>query len=93
MKEVRIDFKQSAFEDFKELSAHQRLGGLAKRYYRELFDFPPGEWGRMRREFGKNTFVSDRHMPFVIKVVVAGEDAGWVHLYVTEFKAREKLEK
>ena len=90
MKEVRVDFKQSAFEDFIELSANKRLGGLAKRYYRELFDFPPGEWGRMRRQFGKNTFVSDRHVPFVIKVVMAEEKAGFIHLYVTEFRARPK---
>lgn len=93
MREVRVDFKQSAFEDFNELSADKRLGGLAKKYYQELFDFPPGEWGRMRRQFGKNTFVSDRHIPFVIKVVVAEERADGVHLYVTEFKARPKLEK
>ena len=93
MKEVRIDFKQSAFEEFAEISADKRIGGLARRYYRELFDFPPEEWGRMRRAFGQNTFVSDRHIPFSIKVVVVEEKADWVHLYVTEFKVREKLEK
>ncbi len=93
MKETRVDFKQSAFEDFKELAANKRLGGLARKYYRELFDFPPGEWGRMRRQFGKNTFVSDRHIPFVIKVVVVEERADLAHLYVTEFKARPQLEK
>lgn len=88
MKKVLIDFKQSAFEDFKGISADKRLGGLAKKYYRALFDFPPEEWGKMRREFGKNTFVSDRHVPFVIKVVVVEEKAGFIHLYVTEFKPR-----
>lgn len=88
MKKVIIDFKQSAFEDFEELCGCPRLGGLAQKYYRELFDFPPEEWGRLRTEFGKDTFVSDRHIPFIIKVVVVEEKAEFIHLYVTEFSPR-----
>lgn len=88
MKKVIVDFKQSAFEDFEALSEDKRLGGLARRYYQELFDFPPEEWGRLRREFGKDTFVSDHHIPFIIKVVMVEERAEFIHLYVTEFSLR-----
>lgn len=88
MKKILVDFKQSALEDFKEISGNKRLGGLARKYYRELFDFPTAEWGKLRRQFGKNTFVSDPHLPFVIKVVVAEERADSIHLYVTEFRER-----
>lgn len=88
MKKVIVDFKQSAFEDFEALCGDKRLGGLAQRHYQELFDFPPEEWGRLRREFGKETFVSDHHIPFIIKVVVVEERAEFIHLYVTEFSSR-----
>jgi hypothetical protein len=88
MKKVIVDFKQSVFEDFEGLCGDKRLGGLAERYYRELFDFPPEEWGRLRREFGKDTFVSDHHIPFIIKVIVVEERADFIHLYVTEFSPR-----
>jgi hypothetical protein len=88
MKKVIIDFKPAAFESYEKLSVDKRLGGLAKRYYNELFDFTPEHWGRLREEFGKNTFVSDHHTPFIIKIVVVEEGADSVWLYVTEFKNR-----
>ncbi len=88
MKKIIIDFKPSAFENYTRLSKDKRLGGLAQRYYNELFGFPPEQWGRLREEFGKSTFVSDHHTPFIIKVIVVEEKAGSVWLYVTEFSAR-----
>lgn len=83
-----IDFKPSAYENFISLSQDKRLGDLAWRHYRELFDFPPERWGKLRTEFGKSTFVSDRHTPFIIKVVVMEDGAGETHIYVTEFSIR-----
>jgi hypothetical protein len=88
MKKIIVDFKQSAFDNFEALSRDKRVGGLAQKFYRELFDFPPEEWGRLRREFGKDTFVSDRHIPFIIKVAVVEEKPELVHLYVTEYRLR-----
>ena len=92
MKKIIIDFKPIAWTSYQNLSKDKRLGGLAKRYFDELFDFPPEQWGKLRKEFGKNTFVSDNHTPFIIKVIVAEETTDSVQLYVTEFKSR-KLEK
>ena len=88
IKKVIIDFKPSAFGNYERLSKDKRLGGLAKRYYDELFDFPPDHWGKLREEFGKNTFVSDHHTPFIIKVIVVEEKEDSVRLYVTEFSRR-----
>jgi hypothetical protein len=90
VKKVVIDFKPNAWSGYQGLLGNKRWGGVAKKYYDELFEFPPEEWGRMRREFGKITFVSDRHMPFVIQVIVVEQTASLLHLYVTEFKARER---
>ncbi len=87
MKKIIVDFKPGAYESFSRLAADKRLGGLARKFYQELFDFPPDEWGRLRTEFGKNTFVSDNHMPFIIKVVAEERD-GELYLYVTEFSLR-----
>ncbi len=89
MKKVVIDFKPTAFESYQRLSRDNRLGGLAKRYYDELFDFPPEKWGKLREEFGKSAFVSDTHTPFIIKVIVAEEKADLLWLYVTEFSLRK----
>jgi len=88
MKNIIVDFKPSAFEGLSALLSDKRLGGLAKRYYEELFDFPPEEWGRLRHEFGKDAFVSDRHTPFIIKVIVVEETEDYTRLYVTEFSRR-----
>jgi hypothetical protein len=89
MKKVVIDFKPSAYVNYQRLAADKRWGGLAKRYYDELFDFPPEKWGRMRKSFGKDCFVSDRHTPFVIKLVIAEEKTDRLWLYVTQFTRRE----
>ena len=89
MKKVILDFKPSAFDSYERLSHDKRVGGLAKRYYRELFDFPPDQWGKLREEFGKGAFVSDNHTPFIIKVVVVEEKADSIWLYVTEFSLRK----
>jgi hypothetical protein len=88
VKKVTIDFKPAAWDSYDKLSKDKRLGGLAKRYYNELFDFPPEQWGKLREEFGKNTFVSDNHTPFIIKVIVVEEKADLIWLYVTEFSRR-----
>jgi hypothetical protein len=88
VKKVIIDFKPAAFANYEKLSKDKRFGGLAKRYYGELFDFPPEQWGKLREEFRKNTFVSDNHTPFIIKVIVAEENDDSVRLYVTEFSRR-----
>ncbi len=88
MKKVVIDFKPSVFESYGRLSSDKRWGGMAKRYYDELFDFPPEKWGKLRRDFGKDCFVSDRHTPFVIKVVVVEDKADHLWLYVTQFTRR-----
>ena len=88
MKKIIIDFKPTAFDSYERLSKDKRLGGLAKRYYDELFNFPPEQWGKLREEFGKNTFVSDNHTPFIIKVIVVEEKTDSVWLYVTEFSRR-----
>ncbi len=45
MKKVIVDFKPTAFKSYEMLSNDKRVGGLAKRYYEELFDFPPEQWG------------------------------------------------
>jgi hypothetical protein len=88
LKQVIIDFKPSAFDGYSELLRDKRLVGLAERYYQQLFDFPPEEWGRLRREFGKGTFVSDHHTPFIIKVIVVEETKDFIKLYVVEFSRR-----
>ncbi len=87
-KKVIVDFRPIAFEHFERLVRDKQLGGLAHKFYLELFDFPPEEWGRLRREHGKDTFVSDRHMPFIIQVIVVEESADQIKLYVTEFDRR-----
>lgn len=88
MKKIIIDFKPDAFAEYERWCKDKRLGGLAKRYFQELFDFPPEEWGRLRKEFGKDTFVSDNHTPFIIKVVVVEEKVDSIWLYVTAFSKR-----
>lgn len=89
MGNIHIDFKSSAFDSYEKLSNDPRLGGLAKRYFNELFDFPPERWGKLRKGFGKDTFVSDTHAPFIIKVIAEEEQDASVRLYVTEFRLRE----
>ena len=88
MKKVIIDFKPNVWDSYEKLSKDKRLGGLAKRYFGELFDFPPEQWGKLRKEFGKDAFVSDNHTPFIIKVIVVEDKADSVWLYVTEFSPR-----
>ncbi|HXL74152.1 MAG TPA: hypothetical protein VN963_11075 [bacterium] len=89
MKKIIIDFKPTAWDSYDKLSNEKRMGGLAKRYYEEMFDFPPERWGKLRKEFGKITFVSDNHVPFIIKVIVVEEQSDSIWLYVTEFRYRK----
>jgi hypothetical protein len=88
-KKIIIEFKPIALEHFEKLTLDKRFGGLALKFYRELFDFPPEEWGRLRKEYGKETFVSDKHIPFVIQVIVVEETDDHLKLYVTEFDRRK----
>ena len=94
MEKIRVFFDTEAKESFDLLKGGKDLfiAQLAIRYFNELFDFPPDHWGRMRREFGKDTFVSDNHCPFEIK--------GWIEdttptrtLHILEFSRRKRHTK
>jgi hypothetical protein len=94
MEKIDIYFETGAFENFSALKDGADLftAQLAVKYYNQLFRFPPEHWGRVRRELGKDTFVSDRHCPFEIK--------GWIEetaplrtLHILKFAIRNKHTK
>jgi hypothetical protein len=91
MENVIIFMETGALKEFEALKDGEDLfiSQLSVRYYNELFRFPPDRWGRVRRELGKDTFVSDRHCPFEIR--------GWIEdtqpkrtLHVLQFSLRKR---
>lgn len=90
MEKVRVEFSFEADESFKEIQKGSPLTSqLAIRCFNELFEIPPETWGRIRRENGVDTFVSEKHYVFDIRGVI--EDTKPTRtLNVTHFELRKK---
>ena len=68
MENINVIFDTEALQGFIALRNGESLftAQLATRYYNQLFRFPPEHWGKVRHEFGLDTFISDSHCPFEI---------------------------
>ena len=93
MEKVRVVFSFEASESFETLKKSPPLvSQLAVRYYNELFEIPPENWGRIRRENHQDTFVSEKHCVFDIRGVV--EDTPPIRtLNITHFELRKKAQR
>ena len=49
MEKFQVSFNWEAAAEFEELLGNTAVGGLAKRYLKELHDFPPEAWGDIHR--------------------------------------------
>ena len=67
MKKIEVTLSPRAQEEFAELLEIIPVSGLAKRYLKELDDFPPGNWGDIHEKDGKGYFKSDNHVIFDIQ--------------------------
>jgi hypothetical protein len=65
------------------------LSQLALRYYNALFDFPPERWLRLRKEFGHDTFTSDRHCVLDIRGILE-DTRPFRTLKITHFEVRKR---
>jgi hypothetical protein len=90
LERVRIEFSLEARDDFEVLRTGPPLvAQLAIRCYNELFEIPPETWGRIRRENGRDTFVSEHHSIFDIRGII--EDTTPMRtLNITHFELRKK---
>ena len=91
MENILVFMEIEALRDFENLKGGTDLfiSQLSIRYFNELFHFTPDHWGRVRRELGKDTFVSDGHCPFEIR--------GWIEntqpkrtLHILRFSLRNR---
>ena len=53
MEKIQVVLNDEATKEFLALSKDPVLGELAKRYLRELHDFPPEAWGDIHRKEGQ----------------------------------------
>ena len=67
MEKIKIILSFEAQKEFEELLENIAVSGLAKRYLKELDDFPPEGWGDIHEKDGKGYFKSDNHVIFDIQ--------------------------
>lgn len=93
MEKVRVEFSFEANASLETLrKGPPFIAQLAIRYYNELFEIPPENWGRIRRENGWDTFVSEKHCVFDIRGVIE-ESRPARTLNITHFELRKKGRK
>ncbi len=91
MEKFQVFLDDEATAGFEELTGHKAYGELAKRYFKELYDFPPSAWGDVHRKEGQNYFKSDNHVIFDIqgKILLDGQ-GHYIGLKITRFRLRKK---
>jgi len=87
----QVVLNDEAAADFEELASHKVFGELAKRYLKELNDFPPEGWGDVHRKDGQGYFKSDHHVVFDIQGKLMTDGQGFVMgVKISRFRLRRR---
>jgi hypothetical protein len=91
LEKVKVLLSQEAQAEFEALLGHKIFGGLAKRYLKELNDFPPENWGDIHHKEGESLFKSDNHVIFDIQgKIILGKDGLAETVKIVRFRLRTK---
>ncbi len=91
MGKIEIILTPEAQREFADLIANKAVSGLAKRYLKELDDFPPEKWGDIHAKEGESLFKSDNHVIFDIQGKIVFDSKGTIQaVKITRFKLRPK---
>lgn len=94
MGKIEITLSPEAQREFGELLENRAVAGLAKRYLKELNDFPPEGWGDIHEKDGKGFFKSDNHVIFDIQGrIFYNKDHQINAVEIDRFRLRPKPEK
>ena len=92
MEKFQVSFNWEAAAEFEELLGNTAVGGLAKRYLKELHDFPPEAWGDIHRSENQIYFKSDNHVLFDIQGKVLSDEQGFIYgVKITRFRLRRGI--
>jgi hypothetical protein len=93
LEKVIVEFTLEAKTSYERLrNGAPFLSQLALRYYKALFDFPPEDWLRVRRNLGHDTFTSDSHCALDIRGTLA-DTHPLRTLRITHFEVRKRPPK
>ena len=91
MEKIEISLSPQAQKEFEELLENVSVNGLAKRYLKELDDFPPEGWGDIHEKDGKGFFKSDNHVIFDIQGRISyDKNHRIVAVEIDRFRLRQK---
>jgi hemin uptake protein HemP len=88
---VQLYLSDEATAEFEALLENSVVCELAKRYFKELMEFPPAAWGDLHRREGQTLFKSDNHVIFDIQGSVLVDTEGKAYgVRITRFRLRRK---
>jgi hypothetical protein len=92
LEKIEVLLSPEAQDEFEELLGNKVFGGLAKRYFKELNDFPPEDWGDIHSKEGESLFKSDNHVIFDIQGKIIFDKDGHVEaVKIVRFRLRHKV--
>jgi hypothetical protein len=92
VEKFQVLFNWEAAAEFEELLGNTAVVGLAKRYLKELHDFPPEAWGDIHRSENQIYFKSDNHVLFDIQGKVLLDERGFVcGVGISRFRLRRRV--
>ena len=91
MEKVQVLLSPEAQKEFEALLENTAVSGLAKRYLKELNDFPPEAWGDIHHKEGESLFKSDNHVIFDIQgKIIYGSQRHIQVVKITRFRFRHR---
>ena len=91
MDKFQVLLNEEAAAEYERLLKNVTVCELAKRYLKDLFDFPPEAWGDIHRKEGLTLFKSDNHVIFDIQGKVLVDETGRVYgVKISRFRLRHK---
>ena len=91
MEKFQVLLNEEATAEYERLLKIVAIRDLAKRYLKDLFDFPPDAWGDIHRKEGLTLFKSDNHVIFDIQGKVLIDETGKAHgVKISRFRLRHK---
>jgi hypothetical protein len=91
LEKVQVLLSPEAQTEFEALLENIAVNGLAKRYLKDLNDFPPEAWGDIHHKEGESLFKSDNHVIFDIQgKIIYGNRRHIQAVKITRFRLRHK---